>query len=158
MYGQPAREAGQATTRTRDAQRVLERLRADGRRITTARRTVIDLIAESREHLTAEVLALRIQAAHPEIHLSTVYRTLDALCAWGFVVHVHQPHGASFFHLAGSHAHLVCEQCGRIRDVSASDFDDLVSQLRDRHDFDVDVGHAAFAGRCRQHALAGPPV
>src|SRR4051812_9903047 len=94
--------------------RTLDVLRSDGRRITTARKLVIALLARTSEHFSADDLANRIHDAHPEIHLSTVYRTLDSLCAWGLVEHVHQPHGPSFFHLAGTHRHLVCEECGRI--------------------------------------------
>jgi Fe2+ or Zn2+ uptake regulation protein len=126
-------------------------LRADGRRITTARRLVVELLAHTREHLTADDLAARIHHAHPEIHLSTVYRTLDSLRAWGLVEHVHQPHGASFFHLAGAHRHLVCERCGCIRDVPAVEFDALVARVRSEYRFELHLGHAALVGRCVEH-------
>src|ERR1700750_3103416 len=98
-------------------------LRDEGRRITTARRLVVELLARTEAHLTADNLAMRIHDAHPEIHLSTVYRTLESLGEWGLLEHVHQPHGPSFFHLAGAHRHLVCEHCGRIHDVPAEELD-----------------------------------
>ena len=126
---------------------------AEGRRITTARRLVIELLARTSEHLTADDLATRVHDAHPEIHLSTVYRTLDSLHEWGLVEHVHQPHGPSFFHLAGAHRHLVCEQCGRIHDVPAAEFDVLVEpdtravRLRAAR-------RARRAGRALPHPLA----
>ncbi|MGO9872928.1 MAG: Fur family transcriptional regulator [Acidimicrobiia bacterium] len=131
--------------------RTLDALRAAGRRITTARRLVIELLARTNEHLTADDLATRVHAAHPEIHLSTVYRTLDSLHDWGLVEHVHQPHGPSFFHLAGAHRHLVCEQCGRIHDVPAAEFDALVARIRDLYAFELHVGHVALVGQCRDH-------
>ncbi len=133
------------------AAQTIEALRADGRRVTTARRLVIELLARTPEHLTADDLAARIHGAHPEIHLSTVYRTLDSLHTWGLVQHVHHPHGPSFFHLAGAHRHLVCEECGRIRDVPATEFDALVARIRALYDFELHVGHAALVGRCRDH-------
>lgn len=134
------------------ASRALGALRADGRRVTTARRLVVELLARTTEHLTADDLANRIHTAHPEIHLSTVYRTLDSLHEWGLVEHVHQPHGPSFFHLAGAHRHLVCEQCGCIRDVPAAEFDALVARIREEYGFELQVGHAALVGRCGDHA------
>jgi len=134
-----------------EAARVLDALRAEGRRVTTARRLVVDLLARTSQHLTADDLATRIHDAHPEIHLSTVYRTLDALHEWGLVEHVHQPHGQSFFHLAGAHRHLVCEQCGRIHDVPAAEFNDLVERFREQYAFELHVGHAALVGRCLHH-------
>jgi Fe2+ or Zn2+ uptake regulation protein len=45
----------------------------------------------------------------------------------------------------------VCDVCGRIEDVPSSEFEDLVSRLRDHHDFDLDVCHTALVGRCREH-------
>ena len=135
--------------------RTLDALRAEGRRVTTARRLVVELLARTTEHLTADELATRVHDAHPEIHLSTVYRTLDSLHEWGLVEHVHQPHGPSFFHLAGAHRHLVCEECGRIRDVPAREFDALVARISERYAFELHVGHAALVGRCLEHAAEG---
>ena len=130
---------------------VLQALRGGGRRVTTARRAVVELLACTTEHLSAEGLARQIRDAHPEIHLSTVYRTLDSLREWGLVEHVRQPNGPSFFHLAGAHHHIVCEQCGRIRDVPAHELDALVAHLRESYDFELQIGHAALVGRCREH-------
>ena len=56
--------------------RTLDALRREGRRVTTARRLVVELLARTTEHLTADDLATRIHDAHPEIHLSTVYRDM----------------------------------------------------------------------------------
>ena len=133
------------------AARAIARLRDQGRRLTTARRMVIEGLAQTREHVTAELLAGWIQHAHPEIHLSTVYRTLDSLREWGLITQVRQPHGAAFFHLAPTHQHVVCEVCGHIEDVQSSEFDDLVDRLRDHHGFELDVCHTALVGRCRNH-------
>jgi Fur family ferric uptake transcriptional regulator len=131
--------------------RALERLREQGRRITTARRMVLEGLGSTNEHVTADVLARWIQHIHPEIHLSTVYRTLDSLCEWGLITQIRRPHGASFFHLAPTHQHVVCEVCGRIEDLPPSAFDDLVDRVRDSHGFELDVDHAALVGRCRDH-------
>ena len=126
-------------------------LRREGHRVTTARRMVIDLLAHTHEHLGADDLANRLHDAHPEIHLSTVYRTLDSLREWGLVEKVHQPHGQSFFHLSGGHHHLVCAQCGVVRDVPAHEFEALVERVRDAYDFELAVGDTALVGRCRTH-------
>jgi Fur family ferric uptake transcriptional regulator len=134
----------------------LDALRADGRRVTTARRLVVEVLARTTEHRTPEDLASRIHDAHPEIHLSTVYRTLDSLAEWGLVEHVHQPHSASFFHLKSAHHHLVCDECGRIRDVPTFEFAALVACLRERYGFELRVGHVALLGRCLDHARATP--
>jgi Fur family transcriptional regulator, ferric uptake regulator len=150
----PRRETGREALVSEEITRTLDALRSEGRRVTTARRLVVELLARTTEHLTADDLATRIHDAHPEIHLSTVYRTLDSLNEWGLVEHVHQPHGPSFFHLAGAHRHLVCEQCGRIHDVPAVEFDPLVARIREHYDFELHVGHVALVGRCRDHLVS----
>jgi len=137
---------------TESAVRALDALRASGRRVTTARRVVVEQLAQPAEHLTADELAARVHDDHPEVHLSTVYRTLESLGSWGLVEHIHQPHGPSFFHLAGAHCHLVCEECGRICDVPTAEFEPLVVRIRDQCGFELHIGHAALAGRCREHA------
>ena len=105
-----------------DAMSALAVLRAEGRRVTTARRTIIELLGATREHLTAEDIAGHVHAAHPEVHMSTVYRTLESLESWGLVEHFHHGHGAAFFHLSASHPHVVCAECGRVFDIPAHEF------------------------------------
>ena len=141
---------------TTTATRAIEALRAEGRRITTARRTIIELLGGTHDHLTAEHIAVRVHDAHPEIHVSTVYRTLESLEAWGLVEHVHRGHGAAFFHLATSHPHMVCEECGRVIDVPAYEFEPLIARVREMYGFDVDVAHNALMGRCLAHDADAP--
>jgi Fur family ferric uptake transcriptional regulator len=129
----------------------LDLLRAEGRRVTTARRTIIELLGGADDHLTADDIARRVHYAHPEIHVSTVYRTLESLETWGLVEHVHRGHGASFFHLAESHPHLVCERCGRVFDVPAYEFSALVCRVREVYGFDLDIAHNALMGICSDH-------
>lgn len=133
------------------AEGAIDLLRAEGRRVTTARRTIIELLGATHEHLTAEGIAEHVQHAHPEIHVSTVYRTLESLEAWGLVEHVHRGHGAAFFHLAASHPHVVCEVCGRVLDVPAQEFAPLVARMREAYGFELDIAHNALMGRCREH-------
>jgi len=133
------------------ADRVVERLRAQGERITTSRRVVIELLATTDEHLTVEDIAGRVQAWHPEIHLSTVYRTLESLEQWGVVEHVHRGHAPPIHHLADAHPHLVCELCGRVSDIPVSALDDLTALLRDRFGFELHATHFALMGTCDNH-------
>jgi Fur family ferric uptake transcriptional regulator len=137
------------------ATHALDLLRAEGRRVTTARRTIIELLGTADEHLTADDVAQRVHFAHPEIHVSTVYRTLESLEAWGLVEHVHRGHGASFFHLSASHPHVVCEQCGRVFDVPAFEFSALVARVRETYGFELDIAHNALMGTCSDHRNDG---
>ena len=133
---------------------VIDKVRGAGGRVTTARRLVVAALVCGRAHPTAEDVAAFVHAEHPEIALSTVYRTLDALEALGLVDHTHLGHGSAVYHLGAPHQHLVCEDCGAVIDAPAALLDDVRAQVRAQYAFDVHVGHFAVLGRCGQCGAA----
>ena len=134
------------------AEELLDRLREQGGRITTARRLVVSTLLGATGHVTAEELATAIQAQHPEVHLSTVYRTLDSLEKLGIVGHTHLGHGPAVYHVGVTHQHLVCEECGAVIDVPTDLLEDLQNALYAQYGFDLHIGHFALLGRCATHA------
>lgn len=131
---------------------VLDQIRAHGGRITTARRLVIGVLIDTDRHLTADDITAAIRTEHPEVHLTTVYRTLESLADIGIVAHTHLGHGAAVYHLGEIHQHLSCDVCGALRDVPVSVLDDLKNALERDHGFVLHVGHFALLGRCSEHA------
>ena len=115
---------------------------------------MVDALINATTHVTAEDLAATIQAEHPEVHLSTVYRTLDSLEKLGIVEHTHIGHGASVYHVGMTHQHLVCEECGAVVDVPSVLLDELRETLSREYDFALHIGHFALLGRCESHARA----
>lgn len=135
---------------------LINELRARGGRVTGARRALLSALLSADGHLTADELATRVQAALPDVHLSTVYRCLDTLEQLGLVDHVHLGHGRAVYHLTDDpHQHLVCEVCGAVIEVPDSTFAELSRQLRDNHGFALRPNHFAVLGRCS--ACIGAP-
>jgi len=133
------------------AEELLDRLREQGGRITTARRLVVSTLLGATGHISAEELAAAIQEQHPEVHLSTVYRTLDALEKLGIVEHTHIGHGPAVYHVGITHQHLVCEECGAVIDVPTDLLEDLQNALHAQYGFELHIGHFALLGRCALH-------
>ena len=139
---------------TAAVQSAVAALRAGGERVTPARRAVLRVLDEASGHLTAEVIAERVDQAEPGVHRATVYRSLQSLADLGVVAHTHVPHGATIYHLrtspteAAGHAHLQCVHCERLFDIPP----DWLVPLRDRMaaelDLELDVAHAALLGTC----------
>lgn len=128
-----------------DAERILDRIRAAGGRVTGPRRQLVTALVDADDHVTAEDLA----AAVGEPHLSTVYRTLDALEELGVVDHVHLGHGRAVYHLTdASHQHLVCEACGDVTEVPEGLFTSLARKLQADYGFRMRPNHFAVLGRC----------
>lgn len=139
---------GREATRAED---VLAQLRAGGGRVTPARRAIVEVLVGGprHQHLTAEELAARVQAVLPDVALSTIYRSMEALEAAGFVEHLHLGHGPAVYHLAAEHhLHLVCESCGTVTELPAATLDALAGEIRRRHHFEIDTRHFGLSGRC----------
>jgi Fe2+ or Zn2+ uptake regulation protein len=112
-----------------------------------ARVQVLDALASARRPLSAEEVAERV----PEVHVSSVYRSLAALEAEGVIAHLHLGHGPSIYRLtadASTDGHIVCEVCGRHDVVPEAEFAALATTLRDHHGFHLDTSHFAVVGRC----------
>jgi Fur family ferric uptake transcriptional regulator len=133
------------------AESMLDQLRQRGQRVTTARRLVVSTLIDATSHVTAEDLAAKIQQRHPEVHLSTVYRTLDSLEKLGIVEHTHVGHGPAVYHVGVTHQHLVCEECGAVIDVPMDVLEGVRGLLRQQYGFELHIGHSALLGRCALH-------
>jgi Fe2+ or Zn2+ uptake regulation protein len=128
----------------------LSLVRERGGRVTSSRRLLLAALFDAQEHRTAEELAEEVQAAAPDVHLSTIYRNLDELERLGVVVHAHLGHGPATYHLAaGAHGHFVCEVCGAMVEAPDDMFRGLSRAAKDRFGFAIDPHHFAVLGRCR---------
>lgn len=130
---------------------LVERLRAGGERVTSARRSVLRALVDANdEHLSAEQLAGSVQHDNPDVSLSTVYRTLDVLESAGLVMRAGLGDGqVTTYHLVDDpHHHAVCERCGAVILLPASTFDAVVRRLEREHGFAAHPRHLTVAGTC----------
>ena len=119
--------------------------------MTPARRALVTALLEADGHVTAEDLAETVQRSHPDVHRSTIYRTLDALEERGVVDHVHLGHGRAVFHLLDDpHQHLVCEVCNAVIEAPDELFVPLAERLLDDYGFTLKPNHFAVLGRCAE--------
>ncbi len=127
---------------------LLGELRRRGQRITTGRRAIAEALVSARD-LSAEEIVEIVQRAHPDLHPSTVYRTLETLEEAGLVTHVHLGHGPARWQQAdNSFHHLVCEACGMVQLVPRTAFDDLRARIDREFGFEIEFHHFATVGRC----------
>lgn len=146
--GTTAPEASDTPRRSIDE--LMQELRHRGHRATTARRAVLEeLLAAGDTHLSAEELAARVGAAHPSIHLSTIYRTLDALDEAGLISPARIDGHSATYHLTDDvHHHAVCSNCGRTLSLPASLLEPLSARILDEFDFHADPRHLTIRGLC----------
>jgi Fe2+ or Zn2+ uptake regulation protein len=130
---------------------VISQLREAGERITTPKRAVVSELLAADGHTTADELVARVQAMHPDVNRSTVYRILHSLERLGIIEHVHLGHSPAVYHWAGqSHHHLVCESCGAVQEIPEATFTALTRKLRAEFGFTANPRHFAVSGRCKR--------
>ncbi|HOJ30561.1 MAG TPA: Fur family transcriptional regulator [bacterium] len=134
--------------------------RGHGLRCTLPRDVILNFLLNTEEHLSAEDIYIHIHKKHPDIGLTTVYRTLEVLNRMGIIEKfdfgdrraryevVHHVHDK------GHHHHIVCKTCGRIQDYQ--DFMEEETQLikkiekklEQKHNFNITGHMIQFYGLC----------
>jgi Fur family ferric uptake transcriptional regulator len=133
------------------AQALQGALRKQGLRMTPQRRLIAEAVASLDSPITAERVHRYVVLQFPDVHLTTVYRTLETLEEVGLLRHTHIHGGVAHYHLADQpvHQHLVCEGCGGEEELDPEVLEPLASELRMQYGFIAALGHTAIVGRCR---------
>ncbi len=101
---------------------VVQKVRAEGGRMTAQRRVILEALVAHPGHPTADEIFASVRRVDPSINLSTVYRTLRWLEENGFVAPrwFEDDHRRERFdpltgtHTSGEHFHFRCRVCNRI--------------------------------------------
>lgn len=132
-----------------DGSQVMELIRREGGRATGARRIILEALARAGGRVTAEQLAESVSSRYPEIHQSTVYRTLERFESLGIAHHTHLGHGPAQWHLTGRPcSYLVCRHCGGVTEAEGAFFGNLDRRIRRQFGFEIDLQHFAITGTC----------
>ncbi len=134
-------------------------LRSAGLRSTVQRRAVLAALHDLG-HATVDDLAAHVQRRHPDVSLSTIYRTVESLDEAGLVTHAHLHHGSPTYHWVdeAAHLHLVCTRCERVDQQPAEIADSMAAALLAATGFVVEVPHLAVHGLCAQCAAESTPA
>jgi Fur family ferric uptake transcriptional regulator len=129
---------------------ILADLRLRGYRITPQRERIIQAVAHSPKHITAEEVALQLIKLTQVINIATVYRTLDLLWQEGFACRNDLSEGktvyATFQH--GPHIHLVCRKCNQVIDADIRILNSFGDDLHSNYNFQPDLDHFSIFGIC----------
>ena len=90
---------------------------------------ILDIINESTDHLTAEMIYLRLKASNSKVVLATVYNNLNLLYEQDKIRKVSVEGYPDRYDKTVKHDHLVCKKCGALSDIRLSD---LTAQLQEQ--------------------------
>src|SRR5499427_6851156 len=126
-----------------------------GIRLTRQRRVILQVMDAAEQHLDVDQILDRAQKISPEVHLVTVYRTIDLLKKEGLIDeldllhlrgdrHYYETHGPR------DHIHVACLRCGKVREFESRLYEQLKNQIaRDFH-MKVTVSRTEVGGYCAE--------
>ena len=124
-------------------------VRSSGGRITQARLSVMEVLRQSGEHLTAREIHARVITETPAVNMSTVYRTLNRLEALGLVHTLATPGEARFGIADTDHHHSICTGCGSVQEIDPRSLAALLPALQEITGLATDpTAGVTVRGRC----------
>jgi Fur family transcriptional regulator, stress-responsive regulator len=133
-----------------------ELFRATGRKVTAQRQCIFRALQGNETHPSAEAVHAEASRQMETISLKTVYQTLHDLAELGEIASLDVGTGMTRFdpNVDHPHHHLVCRNCGRMRDLVA-DFPDLEIPKGADLGFNVGSAEIVFRGLCPECQAAG---
>jgi Fe2+ or Zn2+ uptake regulation protein len=128
-----------------------EAFRRAGRRLTSQRRLILDVLKESDEHLEADAVYDRAKERAPGLSLATVYRTLALLKEMELAEEHRLGEGHSHYEAVQEepHYHFTCRCCGKVIEFDTPFVSEIERELYERRGIQVTTAHLHLTGYCR---------
>ncbi len=134
------------------SQNWLIELRAQGYRLTEARRAVVETVAQSPRALTPAEIHQLAKEKYPALGLVTVYRTLEKLEELRLIQRVHQEQGCNAYlaHAKGHQHLLICQICNKAVYFDGDDLNAFFIKAGKKHGFTVQEHWLQLFGICEE--------
>jgi len=129
----------------------------EGSGLTKQRRTVLQVIRESEEHLTANEVFEDAKRILPGISFATVYNSLRYLKNEGLIGEVRFGTDATRYdRRVTRHDHAICSRCGKLVDLELSIPDGLFKEAARRSKFKAESIEFTLRGLCPECKKRSP--
>jgi Fur family ferric uptake transcriptional regulator len=126
-----------------------------GIRLTRQRRVILQVIDDAEQHLDVDQILDRAQKIDPDVHLVTVYRTIDLLKKHGLIDeldllhlrgdrHYYETHGPR------DHIHVACLKCGKVREFESRLYEQLKDQIARDFKMKITMARTEVGGYCEE--------
>jgi len=124
-------------------------------RLTRQRRVILRVMDNAEQHLDVDQILERAQKIDSDVHLVTVYRTIELLKKHGLIDeldllhlrgdrHYYETHGPR------DHIHVACLKCGKVREFESRLYEQLKSQIERDFKMKVTVSRTEVGGYCEE--------
>lgn len=124
-------------------------LREKGFKVTPQRLAVYEVLANTTEHPSAEMIFQKLQPKYPTMSLATVYKTIEILKEIG-LVQVLNAGEDSFRYDANmeEHPHVRCMLCKRVDDIFEVDAQPYIQNIAEKTAYRLTGQQFYFYGIC----------
>jgi Fe2+ or Zn2+ uptake regulation protein len=126
-------------------------LQASGRRLTSQRRLLLEVLNEYHGHLDAEAIYALAKGRDPNISLATVYRTLKVLKEVGVVqerILDREGQKRHYEMAAKAHYHFTCLECGQVIEFESPLIEQASCDLAEQLDLEIVHTRVHLDGYC----------
>ena len=131
-------------------EKILEVLQKAGLRATPQREAICEILADSKDHPTAQDIYSVLKPRYSSLSLATVYNTLEVLVGMG-LVNVLGSIGDDRVHFDANlspHINLVCTNCHKVVDAESDCVDDLDKELSRKSGYRLEESRILYFGIC----------
>lgn len=124
-------------------------LKEKGYKVTPQRIAVYDILKNTKEHPSVDMLYSSLQPIYPTMSLATVYKSLEVFKELGLVQELNV--GEDKFRYdanVNQHPHITCTSCGRVEDVDDEMLFDLSEQVEKKTGYKLISQQLYFFGYC----------
>jgi len=120
-------------------QQLIEKLKKSDCRITPQRYTVLNVLAHSSYHPSAESIHVDLIDHYPTMSLATVYKTINLLKREGEILELEFSDLGNRYdgNKPYPHPHVICAECGKIIDPSQLNLDEITSKMMGETGFKI---------------------
>lgn len=132
-----------------DAKEVTALLREKGFKVTPQRLAIYNVLSNTTEHPSAEMIFSKLQEFYPTMSLATVYKTIEILKEIE-LVQILNVGEESFRYDANTdtHPHVRCMVCNRVDDIYGVDESAYVKQISEKTAYRLSGQQFYFYGVC----------
>lgn len=127
-----------------------QQLKDAGLKITMPRVKILQILEQTREHLSAEDVYKALLELGEDVGLATVYRVLTQFEAAGLVSRHNFESGHSVFELSEGehHDHLVCVKCGKVEEFVDPIIEQRQQLIAEKANFKMTAHSLTIYGLC----------
>ena len=135
---------------TKRADRIIEKLRVSGHKITPQRMAIAAVLAKSDGHPSVENIHAQVVKDFPTMSLATVYRNIVLIKSIGEVLELGFPDGSNRYdgNKPYPHPHVICIQCKKIVDPHLESLDEMKREVALETRFQILNHRLDFFGIC----------